>query len=68
MTDEERFSRWMETAMQRRGLSGRHLAWRSGVDHSTISRLRRGQRLPTLGTALRLARVLGVESLMEAFV
>ena len=41
---------------QRLKLSQRQLALLSGVDHSTISRLIRGDRMPSLGTATKLAR------------
>ena len=37
-------------------MSQRQLAQQSGVDHSTISRLIRGDRTPSLGTATKLAR------------
>ena len=37
-------------------MSQRQLAIQSGVDHSTISRLIKGDRMPSLGTATRLAR------------
>jgi transcriptional regulator with XRE-family HTH domain len=37
-------------------MSQRQLAQASGVDHSTISRLVRGDRTPSLGTATKLAR------------
>ena len=37
-------------------MSQRQLALRSGVDHSTISRLIKGDRMPSLGTATKLAR------------
>jgi transcriptional regulator with XRE-family HTH domain len=37
-------------------MSQRQLAQQSGVDHSTISRLIRGDRMPSLGTAQKLAR------------
>jgi transcriptional regulator with XRE-family HTH domain len=37
-------------------MSQRQLAQQSGVDHSTISRLLRGDRTPSLGTATKLAR------------
>ena len=37
-------------------MSQRQLALQSGVDHSTISRLIKGDRMPTLGTATKLAR------------
>jgi transcriptional regulator with XRE-family HTH domain len=44
--------------MRRRGISQRQLAMRSGVNHSTISRLLRGDRSPSLRTATLLARAL----------
>src|SRR5438876_1078791 len=37
-------------------MSQRQLAQQSGVDHSTIFRLIRGDRMPSLGTATKLAR------------
>ncbi|MDQ3880472.1 MAG: helix-turn-helix domain-containing protein [Chloroflexota bacterium] len=37
-------------------MSQRQLALQSGVDHSTISRLIKGERTPSLGTATKLAR------------
>jgi transcriptional regulator with XRE-family HTH domain len=37
-------------------MSQRQLAQQAGVDHSTISRLIRGDRTPSLGTATKLAR------------
>src|SRR3972149_1475184 len=37
-------------------MSQRQLAQQSGVDHSTISRLIRGERTPSLGTATKLGR------------
>ena len=40
-------------------MSQRQLALQSGVDHSTISRLIKAGRMPTLGTATKLARGLG---------
>ncbi len=42
-------------------MSQRQLAERSGIDHSTISRLVRGHRGPTLDTATKLADVLGAD-------
>jgi len=44
-------------------MSQRQLAQQSGVDHSTISRLVRGDRMPSLGTATKLAR--GLRELAE---
>lgn len=40
-------------------MTQRQLAQRSGVDHSTISRLLSEDRMPSLGTALKLANALG---------
>ena len=39
-------------------MTQRQLAERAGVSHSTISRLLRGDRAPSLGTATKLARAL----------
>lgn len=44
--------------MEERGMSGRQLAYRAGVDHSTISRLIRSDRTPSYDTARKLAEVL----------
>ena len=52
------FSEWLRTQLAVKRISQRQLAQQSGVDHSTISRLMLGQRLPTLATAVRLARAL----------
>jgi transcriptional regulator with XRE-family HTH domain len=40
-------------------MSQRQLADRSGVDHSTISRLTTSGRVPSLATATKLAKALG---------
>jgi len=55
------FSAWLMTHLKARRMSQRQLAQRSGIDHSSISRLSRGGRTPSLQTAERLARALGVE-------
>lgn len=52
------FATWVRAGMQARGLSGRQLAARSGVDHSTISRLLNSGRNPSYATARKLARAL----------
>jgi transcriptional regulator with XRE-family HTH domain len=52
------FAKWLQTQLAVTGLSRRQLAHQSGVNHSTISRLALGQRMPSLDTATRLARVL----------
>ncbi len=57
------FYEWLRTAMLTRRMSQRHLAARSGVDHSTISRLLLGGSTPSLDTATRLAR--GLRQLAE---
>jgi transcriptional regulator with XRE-family HTH domain len=52
------FGGWVRDAMARRGISQRVLAMRTGVSHSTISRLVTGDRTPSLSTALAIIRVL----------
>jgi transcriptional regulator with XRE-family HTH domain len=54
------FNRWLEVQLKARRLTQRQLAHKSGVDHSTISRLMRGGRTPSLRTAALLARGLGL--------
>jgi transcriptional regulator with XRE-family HTH domain len=48
----------VRTGLEERGISQRQLAHRSGVHHSTICRLLKGDRRPTHQTAVRLTRVL----------
>ncbi|HEY5433918.1 MAG TPA: helix-turn-helix domain-containing protein [Candidatus Limnocylindrales bacterium] len=56
-TDNGRaFNEWLRAQLKVKKMSQRQLAQQSGVDHSTISRLIRGDRMPSLGTATRLAR------------
>src|SRR5712692_10189340 len=50
------FAEWLRAELKGRKMSQRQLAHHSGVDHSTISRLVRGGRMPSLGTATKLAR------------
>jgi transcriptional regulator with XRE-family HTH domain len=50
------FNVWLRRQLRERRMSQRHLAAKSGVNHSTISRLLRGERTPTLETATKLAR------------
>jgi transcriptional regulator with XRE-family HTH domain len=53
------FTQWLQLQLRARKLTQRQLAQKSGVDHSTISRLMRGDRTPSLRTATLLARGLG---------
>lgn len=65
MTDIEpppRFNTWLREQLRERGISQRRLAFRAGVNHSTISRLIRSQRVPSLQTAVRLHRALDAEA------
>jgi transcriptional regulator with XRE-family HTH domain len=55
----QKFNEWLRSRLKARKMSQRQLAQASGVDHSTISRLVRGDRTPSLGTATKLARGLG---------
>src|SRR5512143_389300 len=50
------FNTWLRGQLREKKMSQRQLALQSGVDHSTISRLIRGDRMPSLGTATKLAR------------
>src|SRR3990170_2926600 len=50
------FNEWLRSQLKAKKMSQRQLAQQSGVDHSTISRLIRGDRTPSLGTATKLAR------------
>jgi transcriptional regulator with XRE-family HTH domain len=53
------FGGWLRDAMRVRRLSTRAVAMRTGVDHTTISRLMRNAREPVLSTAIRLLHLLG---------
>lgn len=61
--DPQAFSAWLRAQLRAQKMSQRQLAQRSGIDHSTISRLVRGDRMPSLGTAFALAR--GLRALAE---
>jgi transcriptional regulator with XRE-family HTH domain len=50
------FNAWLRAQLKEKKMSQRQLALQSGVDHSTISRLIKGDRMPSLGTATKLAR------------
>ena len=54
--DHRGFNEWLRAQLKAKRMSQRQLAQQAGVDHSTISRLIRGDRTPSLGTATKLAR------------
>ncbi len=56
LQDPRSFNAWLRGQLKEKKMSQRQLALQSGVDHSTISRLIKGDRMPSLGTATRLAR------------
>jgi len=60
------FSEWLRIRLKARKMSQRQVAERSGIHHSTISRLVSGERSPTLDTATKLAHVLGADGGAEA--
>ena len=62
-TNGRAFNEWLRAQLKAKKMSQRQLAQQSGVDHSTISRLIRGDRMPSLGTATKLAR--GLRELRE---
>lgn len=51
------FAGWLRGAMKARRMSTRMVALRTGVNHSTISRLRFGYHEPNLATTLALLRL-----------
>jgi transcriptional regulator with XRE-family HTH domain len=57
------FNAWLRGQLKEKKMSQRQLALQSGVDHSTISRLIKGDRMPSLGTATKLAR--GLREIMD---
>jgi len=58
-SEPERFGEWLARNLRSHRMTQRQLADRAGVDHSTISRLLRGHRMPSLQTALLLAGGVG---------
>jgi transcriptional regulator with XRE-family HTH domain len=56
--NSDQFREWLRRQLRARRMSLRQLAAHSGVSASTVSRVVRGDRQPSLQTALRLARVL----------
>jgi len=62
MSETDEFTTWLKARLASRRISQRQLARRSGVDHSTISRLLKGQRRPTRDTERKLGLVLGLGS------
>jgi transcriptional regulator with XRE-family HTH domain len=50
------FNDWLRMELKARRMSQRQLAQRSGVAHSTISRIVRHGRVPSMDTATKLAR------------
>jgi len=57
---DQTFGEWLGAQLRARRLTQRQLARKSGVDHSTVSRLVRGDRVPSWSTADRLVRSLGI--------
>jgi hypothetical protein len=53
------FTGWLVDAMNSRRMSARMVGLRTGVNHSTVTRLVNGDRQPTLATAMALFRLFG---------
>ena len=53
------FGGWMRDAMAERRISQRALAMRTGINHSTISRLLAHSHVPSLSTAIAIIKILG---------
>ena len=54
------FNTWLQRRLEASRLTQRQLSGKAGVHHSTISRLVRGHRTPSLHTVTSLAHALGV--------
>jgi len=52
------FGGWLREAMAERRISQRTLAMRTGITHSTISRLLTAGRSPSLSTAIAIIKIL----------
>jgi transcriptional regulator with XRE-family HTH domain len=55
---DDDFGGWLRDGMAERGMTTRSLAMRTGINHTSISRLMRNQREPSLSTAVALIRIL----------
>jgi transcriptional regulator with XRE-family HTH domain len=55
------FSTWLRRQLRERRISQRQLAMLAGVNHSTVSRVVTGGRVPSLETATRIVRALRME-------
>jgi hypothetical protein len=53
------FAGWLRAAMKSRRMSARMVGIRTGINHSTITRLLYGYRAPTLAITIRLLRLFG---------
>lgn len=67
LDDSQRLARQLKYLRERSGLDQLRLAQLSGVNHSTISKIESGDREPRVGTILKLAAGLGLNSLEELF-
>ena len=54
----QQFNQWLGKQLKAQKMTQRQLAQQSGVNHASISRLVRGERLPSLATASKLASAL----------
>jgi len=63
----EMIGRRLRRARAERGITQVELAARTGVAHSTIVRIERGQARPQLGTVTKLADALGTDEKWLAF-
>jgi predicted transcriptional regulator len=60
MLPEETFGQWLARLTKARKMNQRHLARRAGVDHSSISRILREDRIPTLPIFTRIVVTLSI--------
>lgn len=59
------FGHIIQSYRQERHISQRVLAQKAGVCHSTLSRIERGERIPTLATTFRISKGLGLVQKQE---
>lgn len=59
-THRSRINKVVADAMKARNLTDQKLADAAGCDRTWVTRIRRGQKLKTLSTPIRIARILNV--------
>lgn len=69
MTNEKQgqyFAVWLDRTLIERGITGREAARAVGVSDAAVSKWRHGTRIPRLDEVMKLADLLGVDSIRLA--